>query len=273
MSTRDTEALKPFAAELARQACQTVLALETNATSEIKPDGSPVTTVDRAVEAVLRQSIEGHHPSHGIVGEEYGDKSPEAEWVWVLDPIDGTKNFIAGLPTYGVLIGLCRAGKPVLGIIAQPKTREIYLGISGLGAWLNDTPIRPSAVTEIAEAVTNLSDDESHDASSIKAFDALRRAARWNLYDGSCLGYGALAAGCFEICLSGIHMNNYDLCALVPVVEGAGASISDWQGQALSLASSGAIVASANEALHEKVLALLAKSGGSSGGPSGGSAV
>ncbi len=261
MSTTEIEALRPFAEALARQACQTVLGLEANAATEIKPDGSPVTTVDRAVEAALRQSIENYHPSHGIVGEEYGNKDPEAEWVWVLDPIDGTKSFIAGLPTYGVLIALCRAGRPVLGVIAQPKTREIYLGITGLGAWLNDRPLRPSGVGEIAEAVVNLSDEDSHDATSVLGFNALRRAARWTLADGSCLGYGALAAGCFEICLSGVYMSNYDLCALVPVVEGAGAAISDWRGQALTLASSGGIVASANPALHDKVLALLAESG------------
>lgn len=263
MSTEDIVALRPFAEALARQACQTVLGLEANATSEIKPDGSPVTSVDRAVEALLRQSIEGHCPSHGIVGEEYGNKDPDSEWVWVLDPIDGTKNFIAGLPTYGVLIALCREGQPVLGIIAQPKTHEIYLGITGLGAWLNGSPIRPSAVTEIAEAVVNLSDEESHDQTSIKGFNALQRASRWNLYDGSCLGYGALARGCFEVCLSGVNMNNYDLCALVPVVEGAGAQVSDWQGKPLTLASEGGIVGSANPALHDKVLALLAQSDGS----------
>ncbi len=259
MSVTEIEAFKPFAEALARQACQTVLGLEANTTTEIKPDGSPVTTVDRAVEAVLRQSIDGHHPSHGIVGEEYGNKAADAEWVWVLDPIDGTKNFIAGLPTYGVLIALCRQGKPVLGVIAQPRTNQVHLGISGLGSWLNGTPIHSSAVTEIAEAVGNLSNDESHTPATLPAYEALRHSTRWTLYDGSCLGYGSLAAGQLDICLSGANLSNHDLCALVPVVEGAGAIISDWQGRPLTMASSGAIVASANPDLHAKVLTLLAE--------------
>ncbi len=259
MSTAETETFKPFAEALARQACQVVLGLKSNATTEIKADGSPVTSVDRAVETALRQSIEGHHPRHGIIGEEFDDRAPEADWAWVLDPIDGTKHFVAGLPNYGVLIALCHEGKPVMGVIAQPETRQTYLGITGLGAWLNGQPITPSKVTELAESVVNLSDEESHDAESLPAFNALRKTSRWNIYDGSCIGYGALAAGHFEVCLSGVNLSNFDLCALVPVVEGAGASISDWQGQPLTLASSGGIVASGNAALHDKVLDILGK--------------
>ncbi len=262
MSAKELEALKPFAEALARQACQTVLALAPAATTEIKPDGSPVTSVDKAVEAALRQSIEHYHPDHGIVGEEYGEKTPGAEWVWVLDPIDGTKSFIGGLPTYAVLIALCRQGRPLLGVIAQPQAGLVYLGISGLGSWLNGSPIRSGATSAIGDAVANLADHEAHSAATLPGYEALRRATRWNLHDGSPVGYGALAAGRVEICLSPPHMSNYDFCAFVPVIEAAGGAISDWGGNPLTSAYSGEIVASANPELHGKVLALLAEATG-----------
>lgn len=262
MSAPQIEAFRPFAEHLARLACQTVLGLKAGAVTEFKPDGSPVTSVDRGVEAALRLAIETHHPEHGIVGEEYGNKQPDAEWVWVLDPIDGTRSFVAGLPSYGVLIALCHGGTPLLGVIAQPETSQVYLGMPGIGAWLNGSPIRTRQVTSLGTAFANLADVEAHTPNSLKAYEALRQASRWNIYDGSCLGYGALAAGKQDICLSGTNLDNYDLCALVAVVGGAGGAISDWQGGALGLASRGAILAAATPALHAELLDLVAKACG-----------
>ncbi len=258
MTSPDLTTLKSFTEALARQACQTVLAQRATATMEIKADGSPVTTVDRAVEQVLRASIERHYPDHGILGEEYGAKNLDAEWVWVLDPIDGTRQFAGGLPTFGVLIALCRQGEPQIGAICQPMTGEVYLGIRGQGAWLNDAPVRPAAPEGIGRAIASLSDPEAYDSATRPGFEALSRATLWNLYDGGCLGYGSLASGWLHVCLNGPNMDSYDICALVPVVEGAGGRITDWQGKPLGLSSSGAIVASASPALHDEVLGLLA---------------
>jgi len=252
---------KPFAEAMARQACQTVLAQRNSATTEIKPDGSPVTSVDRAVESVLRQSINRHHPDHGIIGEEYGGERLEAEYVWVIDPIDGTRSFVSGLPTYGVLIALCRGQQPVLGVICQPETHDVYLGITGEGTWRNGQAIRIDPVARLEQAICNVADPEAYDATTDAGYAALRRASRWTIYDGSCLGYGALAAGRLHVCLSGARMDRYDLLALVPVVVGSGGCISDWRGAPLTLHSKGAIVASAGTRLHEKVLALLASAG------------
>ncbi len=257
MTSLDLSAFKTFTEDLARQAGQTVLAQRPLARTEIKADGSPVTTVDRAVEQVLRASIERHHPDHGILGEEYGAKGLDSDWVWVLDPIDGTRQFAGGLPNFGVLIALCHQGRPVLGVICQPMTGETYLGISGQGAWLNGQPIRPTSPGSLAKAIASLSDPEAYDAATRPGLEALSRATLWNLYDGGCLGYGALAAGWLHVCLNGPNLDNFDICALVPVVEGAGGVISDWHGKPLGLSSSGAIVASADPALHEEVLALL----------------
>ncbi|GAB5469462.1 MAG: histidinol-phosphatase [Rhodospirillales bacterium] len=257
MTEPDMGALKAFAEELTRQAMQTVLAQQANAQTEIKPDGSPVTTVDRAVEQVLRASIARHYPDHGILGEEFGPHNLEADWVWVLDPIDGTRHFVSGLPTFGVLIALCHRQSPLLGVICQPQIGDVYLGIVGQGSWLNGKALQVDPVGDLSGAIANLSDPETYDETTRARVEALSRRTRWNVYDGGCLGYGALAAGRLHLCVSGTNLDSYDLCALVPVVEGAGGLITDWQGKALGLASSGAIAASASPALHEQVLTAL----------------
>lgn len=262
MSTPPLEEMKAFALTLARQASQTVLAQRAAATVEIKPDGSPVTSVDRAVEQVLRQSIGRHYPAHGILGEEYGPENLDAEWVWAIDPIDGTSMFVAGLPTYGVLIALCHRERPVLGVICQPVLQDVYLGLTDGGAWLNGRPIASRPVPRLGEAMAIVSDPDSYDAATEPGYLALRRAAGQVVHDGSCLGYGALAEGRLQVCLSGNWMKPYDLLAQVAVVGGAGGKVTDWQGGPLGLHSGGPIVASAGAALHDEVLELLAGAGG-----------
>ena len=251
---------RAFAEELTALASATVREQISHPSVEIKTDGSPVTAVDLAVERVLRERIDAAYPGHGVLGEEYGSRDLDAEWVWVVDPIDGTRQFAAGLPNYGILIALCHRGRPVVGVICQPLLGDVYLGIAGQGAWLNGTPISTRTTARLAEAIACLSDPDCFRGATAAGFEALRRSSHWNVYDGGCLGFGALAAGRLDLSLCGPTLDAFDICALVPVVEGAGGVITDWRGNPLILASSGEIVATCSADLHASVLEILARS-------------
>ncbi|MEQ8818485.1 MAG: inositol monophosphatase family protein [Thalassobaculum sp.] len=224
---------------------------------DIKADGSPVTAIDRAVERALREILAREAPDHGVLGEEFGPEGLDREFVWVLDPIDGTKQFAAGLPGFGVLIALCRNARPELGIIEQPLTGERTLGLSGGGCWLNGRPVRTSGKTDLAECIAGICNPDSFGPSHDPGMQRLRGATRWNVWDTGCLGYASLARGTIDVTINGPNLDAFDICALVPVVQGAGGSITAWDGGALTLQSEGAIVASASEELHAAVCGLL----------------
>ena len=259
-SARQPGEFRAFAEDLAALAGATVREQIAHPPVELKSDGSPVTAVDLAVERVLRERIDAVYPGHGVLGEEYGSRDLEAEWVWVVDPIDGTRQFAAGLPNYGILIALCHHGRPVIGVICQPLLGDVYLGIAGQGAWLNGVPIRTRTTARLADSIVCISDPDCFRGATADGFEALRRGSRWNVYDGGCLGFGALAAGRLDLCLCGPNLDGFDICALVPVVEGAGGLITDWRGNPLTLALSGAIVAACSADLHAEALEILARS-------------
>ena len=249
--------LRDFAEDLASIAISSARNVKFNSGFELKADGSPVTHVDKAVEQAVRQKIEAAYPDHGILGEEFGIRNPDAEPTWVIDPIDGTRQFAAGLPNYGILIALCDNGIPKIGLICQPDTGDVYLGVSGQGTWLNGKPVRTPRLSTLDASILCISDPDAFDDATRPGMERLRAASLWNVFDGGCLGFGALAAGKIGVSVCGPNLDNFDICALVPIVEGAGGVISDWQGQPLSLSSKGEIVASANAELHHQVLALL----------------
>ena len=225
---------------------------------EIKQDGSPVTALDRAVEAALRAEIAKAAPDHGIIGEEYGAENSDRNWVWILDPIDGTRQFAAGLPNFGTLIALSYQNRPLVGVISHPWTGMTCLGVVGQGTWINDRPVRTLAHQSPADVIACLSDPDAFDAATTPGYKAIRAASRWNVYDGGCLGYAALASGHIGIALNGPNLEPFDIAALIPVIDGAGGVISDWHGGASDARSEGAIVGSANPALHDAVLDVLA---------------
>ncbi|MDA7965461.1 inositol monophosphatase family protein [Ruegeria sp.] len=249
--------LRAFAQELASIAVESAKGAKADVEIEIKQDGSPVTTVDKAVERAVRQRIEDTYPDHGILGEEFGERNPGADLTWVIDPIDGTRQFAAGLPNYGILIALCDRGRPVIGLICQPDIGDIYLGVTGQGAWLNGAPVQVSGATTLKESIQCISDPDAFDDRTRPGMERLRAASLWNVFDGGCLGFGALAAGKIGVSVCGPNLDNFDILALVPVVEGAGGVITDWQGKPLDFSSKGEIVASASPELHQQVLALL----------------
>jgi len=221
---------------------------------ETKSDASPVTLADRGAEELMRGLIAKKFPAHGIIGEELGSEHPDAEFVWVLDPIDGTKAFITGVPLWGTLIALLHHGQPVLGVIHQPVLGQLMIG-DGTTTTLNDRPVRCRATTRLADA-TLLTSDTLNLAKyqNGPACDRLLAQAKLVRTWGDCYGYLLVASGWADVCLDPI-MNPWDLAALVPIIRGAGGVITDWRGGAAYPAES--TIASATPTLHTHVLAGL----------------
>ena len=196
---------------------------------EIKSDASPVTVADQGAEQLLRDLITKKFPAHGIIGEEFGNLRPDAEFVWVLDPIDGTKSFITGVPLWGTLIALLHQGVPVLGAIHQPILNQLMIG-DNTATTLNGRPVHVRPCNRIEDA-TLLTSDPYNPAKyqNGPAYDAVASRARLARTWGDCYGYFLLAAGQADAALDPI-MNPWDIAALVPVVRGAGGIITDWQG-------------------------------------------
>lgn len=221
-----------------------------------KADDSPVTIADRESEAAMRALINAQAPGHGIYGEEYGVENADAEWVWVLDPVDGTKSFITGKPCFGTLIALLHNGVPVLGIIDQPITRERWLGVAGRPTTMNGQPIRVRACPDLKLAALYATAPEMFGGADDTAWQTLRAQVKLPRYGADCYAYGLLAMGFVDLVVEA-SLQPYDYCALVPVVEGAGGLLTDWQGGRLGLGSDGRVVAAGDAAAHAAALAVL----------------
>lgn len=226
-----------------------------------KPDGSTLTRADLSIEARWREQIRQQFPSHGILGEEYGSDAGSSAFTWVLDPIDGTRQFGAGLLNYASLISLCRDGLPVLGVIDLPMPGARYLAVEGKGTIFAGRSVRSIAQKDLAASVISLANPDSFRGESAAGYKNLRSSGRVRVFDGGAPAYGALSRGLIDICVNGDDLDAYDICALCPVVQEAGGTISDWRGRPLSLMSSGAIVACASQDLHAAVLDQLSPTG------------
>ena len=224
---------------------------------EDKPDESPVTVADREAEAAIRELIEDTFPDHGIVGEEYGAVRADAKYVWVLDPIDGTKSFITGKPLFGTLIGLLYEGAAVLGVIDQPVLGERWLGARGRPTTLNGRPVRVRPCGELGRAALYATSPHMFEGADKQAFARVRDAVKLPLYGADCYAYGLLACGFADLVVEA-SLAAYDYCGVVAVIEGAGGVITDWTGAPLGLGSDGRVVAAGDRRSHERVLELLA---------------
>ncbi len=243
-------------ADLARPLARTTWLQPKDVT--FKEDGSFLTRADLAIERRWRDHLHTAFPSHAIQGEEYGSNSGAAEYTWVLDPIDGTRQYGMGLGNFSTLIALCDgAGYPLLGMIDLPLMDARYFAVRGQGAWLNDRRLAVSGVTDLKQALTMLANQNSFFGAQARAYENLRAVVDGAAFDAGSPAYGALAAGKVDLCLNGGDLNAHDICALVPVIEEAGGIITNWQGGALGLTSSGAIVAAATPELHRAALAVL----------------
>ncbi|GGH30358.1 histidinol-phosphatase [Alsobacter metallidurans] len=217
----------------------------------------PVTEADRAGEAAMRQMIKRTFPSHGIVGEEYGDERTDAEFVWVLDPIDGTKAFISGLPTWGTLIGLTRNGEPCYGMMHQPFTRERFAGDGGEAKWRGPTGervLRSRTGVSLADATISCTTPRMFEGAELESFERVEKEARLARFGCDCYAYCMLAAGLIDVVIE-TSLKPYDIVALAPIIQGAGGVVTTWSGE--SPAKGGAVVAAGDPRLHEQVLRLL----------------
>ncbi|WP_240499955.1 histidinol-phosphatase [Sphingomonas montana] len=223
---------------------------------EMKADASPVTQADQAAERAIRALLAVHAPDDGIIGEEYGRIREHADRVWVLDPIDGTRAFIAGRPIFGTLIALLEQGRPVLGVIDQPISGERWVGANGRPTTLNDVAVTTRGCPAIGRALLATTSPWLFDGPGGAAFDRVRTAVRDTALGGDCYNYALLASGHGDVIVEqGLQL--YDFAALVPVVEGAGGVMRDWSGNPLDAASDGHVIAVGDPALLDPVLALI----------------
>jgi myo-inositol-1(or 4)-monophosphatase len=266
LSDKDILEFAAFAERLADAArVETLSRFRKDATIFNKADPwfDPVTDADREAERVLRKMIQNVYPSHGVLGEEFGETKGESPWRWVLDPVDGTRAFMCGVPSWTTLIALEYDGAPVLGLIDQPFTGERWIGAAGQshcirgGAKVSATT---SGLTDIAKARISTTDPLATGYFSeieSAAFARVAKASRVARYSLDAYAYGLLAIGELDLVIESA-LKRHDYAALIPIVEGAGGVVSSWKGEAPGSDDSGELIAAATPELHEAALALLA---------------
>lgn len=248
----------PFAHELADAARAVTLAYEGAAENKDAAGGfDPVTEADRGAERVMRDLIAARHPDHGVSGEEFGETPGEGRWRWSIDPIDGTRSFICGLPSWTTLIALLDEGLPVLGIIDVPRLDERFVA-AGEGAVVmtggEPRPLAASGCRSLADARLSTTDPLLFAGAEAEGFERVRRAAKVARYGYDAYAYARLAAGGIDLVIeAGLKPHDYN--ALIPVVRGAGGIIGDWHGG--SDFSAGAVVAAATPALYDAAVRAL----------------
>ena len=224
----------------------------------------PVTEADRAAEVAMRRRIEWTFPHHGIIGEEFGAVRSDAEYVWVLDPIDGTKSFISGLPMWGTLIGLNHRGRPCYGMMHQPFTRERFFGDGAAASWrgpahrpgakLEERKLKTRACASLAQATLMTTSPLLIPQAQRGAYSRVEEKVRLIRYGGDCYAYCALAAGHIDLVIEA-NLKAYDVVALIPIIQGAGGFVTTWSGG--DAAGGGAIIAAGDKRAHEAALEVL----------------
>ena len=217
----------------------------------------PVTAADRAAEAAMRALIKRTFPEHGVIGEELGADRPDAEYVWVLDPIDGTKSFICGLPAWGTLIALTRGGVPIYGMMHQPFTREHFSG-DGRGARYRgpagDRALRVRPCAALSDAIMLTTSPLLMNEADRQAFRRVEKEVRLSRYGGDCYAYCVLAAGHVDLLIE-TELKPHDVLALIPIIEGAGGIMTTWDNGRPH--NGGRIIAAGDKRVHEHAMALL----------------
>ena len=217
----------------------------------------PVTAADRAAENTMRALIKRTFPAHGIIGEEYGNERTDAEYVWVLDPIDGTKSFITGMPAWGSLIALTRHGVPVFGMMHQPFIGERFTGDGGAAkyrgpAGKRELRVRPCAGLNDAMLLTT--SPRLMNAQDRAAYARVENAVRLPRYGGDCYAYCMLAAGHVDLVIE-TGLKPHDIVALIPIIEGAGGIVTTWEGG--SAAAGGRVIAAGDKRVHQAAMTML----------------
>jgi myo-inositol-1(or 4)-monophosphatase len=255
MPEAELENLKAFTAELAAESAKFILRhfASPDLVVEQKRDRTPVTAADKGAEELMRRMIMARYPEHGILGEEYGEHKSGATYRWVLDPVDGTKSFVANNAQFGTLIGLQRDGVPILGAINLPAVGQLLIG-DGRTTTFNGRVIRPGAPVPLADSIVVTTEfDDPTRVHSAEGWAALRKATRKLYTWGDCYGYFLAATGGVQIATDAL-MNPWDLIPLIPVMRGAGLEITGWHGEDPVSADSCVV---AHPAVHAEVVRLL----------------
>jgi myo-inositol-1(or 4)-monophosphatase len=217
----------------------------------------PVTAADRAAEQAMRALIRRTFPEHGIIGEEFGPERADAEYVWVLDPIDGTKSFIAGMPVWGTLIALTRLGEPIFGMMHQPYTRELFSG-DGLAAQYRGPAgrrdLRARPCPALSDAILFTTSPLLMNEADRTAFQKVEAQVRLSRYGGDCYAYCMLAAGHIDLVIE-TELKPYDIIPLIPILAGAGAIVTSWDGGPAALG--GRVIAAGDTRVHAAAMQAL----------------
>ena len=232
---------------------RTALAVENKKTAGF----DPVTAADRAAENAMRALIRKHFPAHGILGEEYESENPDAEYVWVLDPIDGTKSFIAGMVAWGTLIGLCRLGEPVYGMMHQPFTRERFFGDGGAARYrgpAGNRDLRVRTCDSLKDAVMFTTSPLLMNEADRARFKLVEDKVKLSRYGGDCYAYCMLAAGQIDLIVE-TELKTHDIVALIPIINGAGGIVTTWEGGPPQ--AGGRIVVAGDRPVHATALEIL----------------
>lgn len=260
----DTETLSPFVSQLADVASDSIMPFFRASPvidNKVADDFDPVTAADRNAEAAIRRLIGETYPDHGIVGEEYGSERADADYVWVLDPIDGTRAFITGLPVWGTLIGLLHEGRPIFGMMAQAFTGERYAG-DGTRAWYagpgGDRSLACRPCPSMAEAILFTTSPFLFTDQETPAYRNVERSTRMARYGCDCYAYCMVGSGQADLVVES-GLQSYDIAALIPIIEGAGGRVTTWDGG--SAANGGRIAASGDPRLHDTLLDMLSVAG------------
>ncbi|WP_127143136.1 histidinol-phosphatase [Pelagibacterium montanilacus] len=225
--------------------------------NKLKSGFDPVTAADRDAETVIRGIISDGHPTHGIIGEEWDALRSESTFTWIIDPIDGTRAYIAGVPVWGTLIGLLEGDRPVAGLMHQPFIDECWIATGGQTLYRRsgvETPARTSAVTSLARARATTTSPEIFQGPHTVGWSAIRDAVLQVRYGLDCYGYCLLASGHIDLVVE-TELKDVDIAPLIPIIEGAGGVVSTWDGG--PAARGGTCVAAATPELHAQALALL----------------
>ena len=221
-----------------------------------KEDNSPVTIADQKVELRIRELINSKFPSHGILGEEYESFKIDSEFVWVIDPIDGTRSFIAGHKDFGTLIALLYKNKPVIGIINCPAHKERWIGIENQQTTLNNRLISTSSIKNIEESYMFTSGIYFDEPVLRNGFEKIKNKSRYYRLGGDCYMYGMLASGLIDVVIEDT-LKPHDYMALINVIEGAGGKVSDKFGNDININSDGSLVASCNKSIHKDLISII----------------
>ena len=244
-------------ADLARPIAQRYFRSDLTITT--KADATPVTLADMEIETCIRDEIARVYPAHGVLGEEHDATNIDAEWVWVIDPIDGTKAFTCGKPQFGTLVALAHRGAPVIGVIDQPITDERWIGVKGAGATFNGRKAQANAARKpLSETIILTTTPDMFDRpEDALLFARLKALCKGVYYGGDCYNYALLASGHVDLVIE-TRLKTVDFAAVVnPIIE-AGGVVCDWAGRSLNLNSDGTIVAAANQVLADEALKVIA---------------